>query len=200
MSSLKAVMIAFFAIICFSFGFGLGYLVFHPEQVMQRAVTSQAILTTLRDRGFLVTQTYIFNEPIVIEKQSGQLIRDFFLGQKITARGAMEVNLGIDLSRVMPEDIQISEDAIRIAIPSASLFNVRLVGPLDIQNEQGLLKRILQNDAGYNEAQSELIRVAEEQARKPELIQRANTAGKAEVERWVGYMGENRRVEVVEKK
>ncbi len=199
MSSLKAVMIAFFAIICFSLGFGLGYLVFRPEQVVQRAVTSQAILTTLRDRGFLVTQTYIFDEPIVIEKQSGQLIRDFFLGQKITARGAMEVNLGIDLSRVMPEDIQISEDAIKIAIPSASLFNVRLVGPLDIQNEQGILKRILQNDAGYNEAQSELIRVAEEQARKPELIQRATIAGKAEVERWVGYMGENRRVEVVEK-
>lgn len=200
MSFIKAVMVGLLAIICFSLGFGLGYIVFRPEQTMQRAVTSQAILTTLRDRGFLVTQTYIFNEPIMIQKQSGQLIRDFFLGQKITARGAMEVNLGIDLSRVMPEDIEVSQDAIRIAIPNATLFNVRLIGPLDIQNEQGLLKRILQNDPGYNEAQSELIRVAEEQARKPELIERATTAGKTEIERWVGYMGENRRVEVVEKR
>lgn len=182
----------------FTLGLGAygGYRVFRPATQAGTKVTAQVILTTLRDRGFLVTQTYVFDEPVTIEKKTGSAFKDFFYGQTITARGAMEVNLGIDLAKVSSEDISIEGDAVIVSIPGASIFNVRLVGPLDVKNEQGILKRILENEDGYNEAQSELSRVAEETAQKPEYMKRASDNAVDEITRLIGYVAQGKKVEV----
>ncbi|MBD3281812.1 hypothetical protein GF391_03640, partial [Candidatus Uhrbacteria bacterium] len=84
-------------------GFYAGWRVSRPAEYT-RNVDAQVILTALRDRGFLVTQTYIFDQPVTIEKTSGSALKDFFFGQTITARGAMEVNMGIDLANVTSDD------------------------------------------------------------------------------------------------
>ncbi len=177
-------------------GFGAGYVVFHPAQEQRVQITSQAILMALRERGFLVTETYLFNEPVTISKSAGSAIKDFFFGQTITARGVMEVNLGIDLSKIAAKDIVVEGETITVTLPAATLFNVRLVGPLDLTNQQGILKRLVQSDPGYNEGQAELTRLAEEQASKPELIERAQVAGKEEITRLVGYIAQGKMVVV----
>ncbi len=177
------------------FGFYAGWKVSRPAEYT-RNVDAQVILTALRDRGFLVTQTYIFDQPVTIEKTSGSALKDFFFGQTITARGAMEVNMGIDLANVTGEDVSIANDVITIKIPEASLFNVRLVGPVEVENKQGILKRILQDEDGYNEALSELSKIAEETATQEEFIARATDRAKEEVKQMLGYVAQGKAIQV----
>lgn len=190
---LYAALIAF--VLVFGGGMALGWRLFRPADV-KREVTANVILSALKDRGFLVTQTYVFDEPVTIKKTSGSAFKDFFFGQTITARGAMEVNLGVDLTRVTSDQVSIKDNAITVLIPAVTVFNVRLVGPIDVNNEQGLLKRILENDDGYNEALSELSRIAEETAKKPEFIQRATARGREEIARLLGTVAQGKDVQV----
>lgn len=183
------------AVLLFGGGLALGYRLFRPAE-MKTEVTAQVILTALRDRGFLVTQTYVFDQPVTIRKSSGSELKDFFFGQTITARGAMEVNLGIDLAQVGAEDVVVGGDKVVVTIPKASLFNVRPLGPLEVNNERGLLKRLLESDTGYNEALAELTRVAEETALKSEFVDRATEQAVTEVTRLLNYRLEDKQVEV----
>ncbi len=177
-------------------GFYAGWKVSQPAE-FTRTVDAQVILTALRDRGFLVTQTYIFDQPVTIEKTSGSALKDFFFGQTITARGAMEVNMGIDLANVSAEDVMIADDVITITVPGATLFNVRLVGPIEVQNQQGILKRLLQSEDGYNEALSELSKIAEETATQEEFVARATDRAKEEVKQMLGYVAQDKTVMVL---
>ncbi len=176
-------------------GVYIGYRAFKPAP-MTTTVNAQVILTALRERGFLVTQTYMFDQPIEIKKSTGSAFKDFFVGQTITARGVMEVNLGTDLSNLTADDIRVENDKITIAIPPTKVFNVRLVGPVDVKNNQGLIKRVLQNEDGYNEALAELSRVAEDSANKPEFKDRATERAEEEIARLLGYVAQGKAVEV----
>jgi len=199
MKPLKIALSIIFLAIFFAAGAVAGYFLLKPPSD-KTVVTAQVILTALRDQGFLVTQTYIFDEPVTIEKTSGSAFKDFFFGQTITARGTMEANLGIDLSRVTFEDVLVENDKIIVKIPQAKVFNVRLIGPLDVKNTQGILKRLLENEEGYNEAQAELTKAAEQAALRPEFIDRATNSAKEEVARLVGYVARDKTVEVQVKK
>jgi len=183
-----------FVLIATGAGTFFGWRLAQPSGQIERKVDAQVILTALRDRGFLVTQTYVFDQPVTIEKTSGSAFKDFFFGQTITARGAMEVNMGIDLSKVTAEDIKIEGNTINLTLPKASLFNVRLLGPIDVENKQGILKRLLQSEDGYNEALSELSKIAEQTAMKEEFIMRATNNAKEEVARMIGYVAERKTV------
>lgn len=182
-------------LIIFAAGLGLGYKVFSPSKQTTQ-VTAQAIMTGLRDRGFLVTQTYLFDSPVTIQKTSGSTFKDFFFGQTITARGVMEVNMGVDLTKLSADDVQIDGNNVKVRIPKASIFNVRPVGPLDVKNEQGLLKRILENENGYNEASAELSKQAENAANQPEFINKASESAKQEIMRTLGYVAQGKSVVV----
>ncbi len=176
-------------------GIYFGYRIFSPTPTV-KTVNAQVILTALRERGFLVTQTYIFDQPIEIKKSTGSALKDFFVGQTITARGVMEVNMGTELANLSPQDIAITDGKITVSIPAAKVFNVRLVGPVDVKNNQGIIKRLLQNDDGYNEALAELSRVAEETANKPEFKDRATDRAKEEISRLLGYVAAEKTIEV----
>jgi hypothetical protein len=104
--------------------------------------------------------------------------------------------LGIDLSKIAADDIRVDSGNVIIYIPRAQLFNARLVGPLEVENTRGILKRLLYSDNGYNEALAELIKQAEQSAVKPELINRATESAKAEVTRLAGLVARNRTIEV----
>ena len=186
------------AMVLFAGGLYAGYRAFKPAP-LTTTVNAQVILTALRERGFLVTQTYMFDQPIEIKRTTGSAFKDFFVGQTITARGVMEVNLGAELSNMTTDDVKIEGDKITVAIPEAKVFNVRLVGPVDVQNNQGIIKRILQNEDGYNEALVELSRVAEESANKPEFKDRATERAKEEIARLLGYVSQGKIVEVTTK-
>ncbi|MFZ2804630.1 MAG: DUF4230 domain-containing protein [Patescibacteria group bacterium] len=186
------------AAVAVSFGVGVyaGWFFFHPKPAAGPQVSAQVILTALKDRGFLVTETYVFDEPVTIDKTSGSAVSDFFFGQKITARGAMEVNEGVDLSKLTADDISIQGNVVTITIPPATVFNSDLVGPLNVQNDQGILKRILQSDDGYNEALAELSKQAQAAAIQPDLLQKASDNAKDEITRLLGFVAQGKTITV----
>jgi len=77
---------------------------------------------------------------------------------------------------------------VTVKIPKTSLFNTRLVGPLEVNNEKGILKRLTDNDTGYNEALQMLSQEAEKAAQKPELVERADQRAKEDAARILGYV------------
>ncbi len=162
-----------------------GRIWFAPPSPMKTVVNSQTILTALRDQGFLVTQTFIFDQPVTIQRTTGSAFKDFFVGQTVEARGTMEANLGIDLARLQTDDVTLSATEITVRIPAPTLFNTRLIGPIEVKNTQGLLKRVLEPDDGYNLALAELTRATEEAAGKPEIVGRASEKSVREIERLV---------------
>ncbi|MFA4953999.1 MAG: DUF4230 domain-containing protein [Patescibacteria group bacterium] len=194
--STKFILALLGALIFLGLGGWLGYRLTRPAAGPATQINSQSILTALHDRGFLVTQTFVFNQPATIKKTTGSALGDFFFGQTITARGTMEVNLGIDLAKVAAEDVVISDSQIKVVIPHAQLFNARLVGPLEVKNEKGLLKRLTDSDPGYNEAQQLLGSEAEKAALKPELLSRAEQTAKEDTARLLGYVAPGKTITV----
>lgn len=164
-------------------GFSAGWSVARPSAPETRTASSQAILTTLRARGFLVSQTIVFDLPATISRSSGSAFKDFFVGQTITARASMEANLGIDLSDLSADDLRVEGSTISVRIPHATVFNIRPLGPLDVKNERGILKRLLDADDGYNEALAGLSRAAEDAAKRSEILERADIASREELQR-----------------
>ncbi len=164
-------------------GILLGRFVLSPAAGLQTTITSQSILTAMRDQGFLVTQTYIFDQPVTIKKSTGSAFKDFFVGQTIEARGSMEANIGVDLSGLDNQDVKITNGRITLSVPRPKIFNTRLVGPIEVRNSQGILKRLLEPNDGYNEALTALAQAAETAAQKEEIKQRAETVSVGELQR-----------------
>jgi tryptophanase len=75
-----------------------GYKIFRPQA--KEEITSNVVLTALRVEGFLVSQNYIFNQTITIDRSTGSAFKDFFLGQTIDANANMKVSSGVDLSKL----------------------------------------------------------------------------------------------------
>lgn len=177
-------------------GILLGRFAFSPGSGMQRTVNSQAILTALRDQGFLVTQTYVFDQPVTIKNTTGSAFKDFFVGQTIEARGSMEANLGIDLAKLSESDVIVDGNKVTIRASGPNVFNTRLIGPIEVRNSQGILKRVLEPDDGYNQALAELERAANEAATRPEITARAKTTSETELGRLVRLIARDAEVTV----
>jgi len=183
------------AILIFAVGIIAGW--WGTKRNVAPQVTSQAILSALRDRGFLVTQSYIFNEVINITADSENFWRKILWGQAIKAYGVVEVNLGVDLAKLGEDDIRVEKERVTVAVPAVEIFNSRVVGDIDLENKQGILKKIFENDDGYNQAVAELIKQAEADAKTPEMLANANQKAREEIKRLVGYIVKNKVVEVV---
>lgn len=160
-------------------------------------INSDSILTALRDQGFLVTQTYVFDEPVTITKSTGSAFQDFFVGQTIEARGSMEANIGVDLAKLDGKDVTVQDGHVTLHVPHPAVFNTRLVGPIEVKNSQGILKRLLEPNDGYNEALSALSKAAGDAATKPEIQTRAESVSIAELQRLVGLISPGSQAEII---
>ncbi len=167
------------------------------KRVAEPRVTSQVILSALRDRGFLVTQSYVFNEVINITTDSESFWRKILWGQAIKAYGVVEVNLGVDLAELGEEDVKVETDKVTVAIPNVEIFNSRVVGEINLENKQGILKKIFENDAGYNQAVAEMIKQAEANTTTPEMLANANQKAREEIKRLVSYIAKDKTAEVI---
>jgi hypothetical protein len=177
-------------------GILIGWKITRPDKTT-RQVSSQMILSALRERGFFVTETSVSTVAASIKTNEASVWKRVFWGQEIEASGVIEVNLGVDLAAIKAEDISVNNEKVVIAIPSAEIFNSRLVGDINVENKQGILKRLLENDDGYNQAMAELIKQAEGVASSTQMMAAANSKAKEEIGRLVGYMAPGKEIEVV---
>ena len=109
------------AIVIFAVGVIAGW--WGTKKTVEPKISSQVILSALRDRGFLVTQSYVFNEVIKISTDTESFWRKLLWGQAIKAYGVAEVNLGVDLAKLGEEDIKMEENKVTVAIPGVEIFN-----------------------------------------------------------------------------
>jgi hypothetical protein len=167
------------------------------KRIAEPQVTSQVILSALRDRGFLVTQSFVYNESIKITNSSESFWHDLLWGQAIQAYGITEVNLGVDLAKLGEDDVKFEKDKVKVTIPAVEIFNSRIVGDINLENKQGVLKIIFENDDGYNQAMVEMIKQAEASATKDEMLVNANQKAQEEIKKLVEFFVKDKVVEVV---
>jgi hypothetical protein len=167
------------------------------KRIAEPRVTGQVILSALRDRGFLVTQSFVFNENIKITSDSDSFWRQMLWGQAIKAYGIAEVNLGVDLAKLGEEDVKVETEKVTVTIPAVEIFNSRIVGEISLENKQGILKRIFENDDGYNQAVAEMIKQAETNATTSEMLANANQKAQEEIKRLVEFIAKDKIVEVI---
>jgi hypothetical protein len=184
----------FFIIIIFLvliLGFVLGYMVFKPQP--ESKIDSLVIYNKLQNQGFLVTQDYVLQQNLNIDNTTGQWWKDIFWGQQIEASGIMKVNLGVDLQKLQPDDVLANEQII-IDLPEIEIKSVELVSDINLENSQGVFKRLLDNDDGYNQALMQLKQSARQAALQPEIIQTTRSATIQEISKLVNLIVDNKEV------
>ena len=182
-------------IIVFILGGSFGYLIFRP-QILKEQINSQTILQTLKNEGFLVTQTYILDQKVTIDKNTGVMWKDFFWGQEIEASAVMKVSSGVDLTKLNPEDVQLADKQITIKLPAIEIQSTELMGDIELKNTQGILKKVFNNEDGYNLALSKLKEQAQVTASEEKLVADAKVNTQKEIERLISLAAPDWQVKV----
>jgi len=181
-------------IIVFLVGLGLGYFMFKPAPY-QAQVTSQIILQSLQSRGFLVTESILADQKVTIENNTGSVWKDFILGQTITAAAIMKTSLGLDLSKLTSDDVVLEGNKATIKLPAIELQSVELASDINLDNNQGILKRIFNNDDGYNQALEQLRKQAEVAAMIQENQDKAKQDAQTEIKRLIKLLSPDMEIE-----
>ncbi len=184
--------------VAFILGVFVGYKLFRPEAHTQ--VNAEVILTALQSQGFLVSQNYVFSETVTIDRSTGNQFKDFFLGQTIEAAAQMKVSSGVDLTKITSEDVRVTDSEVRITLPAVSTQSVELLGNIVLKNNQGIIKRIVDNDDGYNLALTELKQQATAAVQVPELRAEAGESATDEITRLLQFIAPEKQVAVEVKK
>jgi hypothetical protein len=171
-----------------------GFLIFSPKSPARTSIDSESIVSMLKREGFLVTETYIVNEQVKITSGTGNVFRDFFLGQDIVAFGTMKVSSGVDLQKLTLNDINVESTRVIVDLPPVEVKSVELLGDLTVQNRQGILKRIFDNNDGYNTAYQALKSQALDTANTSTIKVEAENSTKAEVERLIKFAAPGRNI------
>ncbi len=150
--------------------------------------TSQTILLALRGQGFLITQTYLFNQTVDINNTAGSFFKDVLWKQYISASAHVKISSGVDLSKLAAADIQESGGQLTIALPLPTHYSTEIIGAVTVKNTQGVLKKIFDSDDGYNQALTALKTEAEKAAQTPELRQEIQRETEEEIRRLVGLL------------
>ncbi len=120
----------------------------------KKIVTSQTVLDKISDQSFLVTKSILINQET--EKTSDQGWWDkLWFKDESQAKALVEVDLGIDLSKLDNEDINIDTDTktITINIPEAEIDDITLEGDIELKTASGIITKFTRDkDEDYNEA------------------------------------------------
>jgi hypothetical protein len=196
---MKKIVILLILVLFFGGGIYLGYFIGKPP-VKETKVNSEVILTILKNEGFLITQSYLFNQIVTIDKTSGNEWKDIFWGQTITASANLKVSSGVNLSKLNPQDITVSEENITILLPPIEDQSVEIVGDIILQNKQGILKKVFDNDSGYNTAYEKLKAEALRAAQNVEIRQEAQKSTQKQIVHLVEYINPGKKISVEFKK
>ena len=182
----NATTIIILIIVVFVGGLVIGYYLFKPSPATK--ITSQVVLESLQSRGFLVTQSVLADQKITIENKTGTLWKDLIWGQEITASALMKTSLGVDLAVLNSDSIKVSGNKITIVLPPVEIQSIELASDINLDNNQGILKKLLDNNDGYNDALSQL-RIQAQQAATAEDVQTKTRQGaEQEIRRLVNFL------------
>ncbi|HDQ23133.1 MAG TPA: DUF4230 domain-containing protein [Candidatus Uhrbacteria bacterium] len=172
-------------------GLLVGYLIFKPQSD-QIAINSLVIYSKLQNQGFLITQDYVLEQKLTIDNTTGQWWKDIFWGQQIETSAVIKISLGVDLHKLESQDVQINNKKITLNLPAIEIKSMELVSDINLQNSQGVLKRLLDNDDGYNKALAQLKDTARQAALEQAIITRTQAATVKEITKLVNLIAEDK--------
>lgn len=194
---MKKYILAGAALILFFGGLFLGYRIFRPVERAQ-TVNSTVVLTALQSQGFLVSQNYIFNQSITIDRSTGSQFKDIFFGQTITADANMKVSSGVNLSKLTTDNMYVDAKEIRITLPPVETQSVEILGNIVLKNNQGIIKKVVDNDDGYNAALTELKKEANMAAQTEELRAEAFNNAVKEIKKFLNFIAPEKIVTITQ--
>ncbi len=182
----KKYLIAALAIALFGGGLFLGYRLFAPRP-LSKTVNAQVVLTALKSEGFLVTQSYVFNQVVTINHSTGSQFKDIFWKQAIKASANVKVNSGVNLTKIAADNITVSGKTITLELPAIETNSTEIIGDVILQNNQGILKKVFDSNDGYNESITEIKNQALLAATGTELRAAAEESAQKEIQRLIRY-------------
>lgn len=182
----NAATIIILIIVIFVGGLVVGYYLFKSSPATK--ITSQVVLESLQSRGFLVTQSVLAEQKIIIENKTGTLWEDLIWGQKITASALIKTSLGIDLAVLNSDSVKVSGNKITITLPPVEIQSIELASDINLDNNQGILKKLLDDNDGYNDALSQLRTQAQQAATIEDVQIKTRQGAEQEIKRLVNFL------------
>ena len=110
----------------------------------QPEVSSQLVFERITDRYFLVTKTIFADSRAEINTPEKGDWRDLFVGQEITVRGLVRVDVGVDMQELAESDIRIDRPSrtIRVDLPEAEILDTSLKGELYLDEDKAILDKL----------------------------------------------------------
>jgi hypothetical protein len=175
-------------VILFLAGSVAGFIVAKRGDV-EPEITSNILAAQMQKEGFLVTQSLVLHEQVTIEKKSGNMFKDFFLGQTIDAQAVIHIDRGIDLTKIIRDDILVQADNVSVHLPEFEIRSVAIVGPITLHNDQGIIKKMFDDEDGYNEAIDLLKKQARSAADSDEFLTAAKNNTSEHIQRIFRLIG-----------
>jgi len=101
----------------------------------------------------------------------------------------LKVDRGVDLTKIAQDDILLTEQTVRVRLPAVETRSVELLGGITLANDQGIIKKIFDNEDGYNEAIILLQEQARSAAEAEEFSRIAKTSSEEQMQRILRLMG-----------
>lgn len=146
----------------------------------RQKLTSVMIVDRINEEAFLITRSVFLDQDIEIVIDAGSDWSNLWWGQTLQAQALIKVSLGIDLKNITSDQIIVNEleKKITIDLPEPTIISKEIIGDIEVNNQQGLLKLLFDNDTNedYNLAYSELTTQAEKAIeQKEELFAESKT-------------------------
>jgi hypothetical protein len=175
-------------------GFFYGKYIGHQLEAAKHQVSTTQIFEKFQEQAFLVTQTFFLEQDTSIVMDAGSNWNNLLWGQEITASGLTRVDVGVDLSNISEQNIQVDNklQTVRINMPSVEVLDSSITGPLDIDTSNGLLRRIFDDADGeeYNMAMEILVEKSQNSLEEnPELLTEAVMSTEKAFEMFVEQFG-----------
>jgi hypothetical protein len=161
-------------------------------------VNTLSILHEITTKYEVVTKSIFVDQATEITYDQGDSISNWLWGQTITARGVVQVDVGVDLTDLSEADVVVDEGAktVTVAVPPAQVLAASKFGKIDIENDQGILHYAFENDqdGDFNLA---LDRLLEEASRAAEADAKTFAAAREEAARVIRLIVEGLGYELI---
>jgi hypothetical protein len=169
-------------------GAGLVYLIWNPTQPDEPAVVEG-----IQRLNELATVKYT-TQVLVTEEENAEIFRqplpEFLTGEKVLLVAVGEVEAGVDLDELGPEDVRVTGETVYIDLPAARILDSSLDEDKTrvYDRDRGVLK-LRGNDDLIEEARREAEHRMVEAARENDILTKAQDNAEASISTLVTSLG-----------
>jgi hypothetical protein len=119
--------------------------------IQQNQVTKDVVISRIEEETFIVTRTVYLDEEVNIKIDRGSDWDEFLWGKEINAEARVRVDVGVDMSKLTADDIEIDSAAkvVKVKAPKASVLDASISNKLKVESQGTILTRLF--DDNYND-------------------------------------------------